>query len=211
MTVQLVIFAPARLHRIAWLSLMTNQPGIGLPGATGELNDIPNFIVSDQTTILVDLPSVKPDQVSQLHEIAPECGLLLLVENFDLDEIVNALRVGGTGFISRDSTVGDLSRAIIATARGEIVLPPELATRALVSLARSDRQSEVSGASLTEREQDVLKLLAQGLTNKDIAQTLILSVRTVEAHLHNVYGKMGVNSRTEAALWAVNHGYSSPD
>jgi len=211
MTVQLVIFAPARLHRIAWRSLMANQPGIVLLVATGELNDIRKFIVSDLTTILVDLPTVKPEQVSELHEIAPEFGLLFLVENFELDEIVNALRVGGTGFISRDSTVGDLSRAIIATARGEIVLPPELATRALVSLARSDRQSEGSGTSLTDREQEVLKLLAHGFTNKDIAQSLILSVRTVEAHLHNVYGKLGVNSRTEAALWAVNHGYSSPD
>lgn len=61
---------------------------------------------------------------------------------------------------------------------------------------------------LSEREADVLRLLAQGLTNKDIAQTLILSVRTVEAHLRSVYGKLGVRSRTEAALWAVKHGYN---
>jgi DNA-binding NarL/FixJ family response regulator len=61
--------------------------------------------------------------------------------------------------------------------------------------------------SLSEREVEVLKFLAQGLTNKDIAQTLFLSVRTVEAHLRNIFGKLGVRSRTEAALWANKHGY----
>jgi DNA-binding NarL/FixJ family response regulator len=57
----------------------------------------------------------------------------------------------------------------------------------------------------------VLTYLAQGYTNKDIAQSLFLSVRTVEAHLHNIYGKLGVTSRTEAVLWAVNHDYTPPD
>jgi DNA-binding NarL/FixJ family response regulator len=65
-------------------------------------------------------------------------------------------------------------------------------------------------APLSERETDVLRLLAQGYTNKDIAQTLFLSVRTVEAHLRSIFAKLDVSSRTEAALWAVQHGYSSP-
>ena len=56
-----------------------------------------------------------------------------------------------------------------------------------------------------------MNLLAEGLTNKDIAQSLILSVRTVEAHLRNIFGKLDVTSRTEAALWAVNHGYGYPE
>ena len=60
---------------------------------------------------------------------------------------------------------------------------------------------------LSDREMEVLRLLAQGLTNKAIAQSLILSVRTVEAHLRSIFGKLGVHSRTEAALWAVKHGY----
>jgi DNA-binding NarL/FixJ family response regulator len=79
----------------------------------------------------------------------------------------------------------------------------------LAVLAHGDRTERHPIDPLTEREAEVLRLLAQGLTNKDIAQALIISVRTVEAHLRNIYAKLGVDSRTEAALWSVRNGYAS--
>lgn len=122
------------------------------------------------------------------------------------------LQAGITGCLSREEPVAELSRAIIAVGRGEIVLPPSLAVRALAVLARGDTGGNGGLIEpLSERESEVLRLLAQGLTNKDIAQTLILSVRTVEAHLRNIFGKLGVRSRTEAALWAAKHGYTPED
>lgn len=210
MSTHLLIFAPAELHRVAWQALLERQPGIVVAGMIGDMAELSYFDALKPTAVLVDLPVIQADLVDQLHNAAPNYGLLFLVESYDLAEIVDLLRAGATGFISRDSSVGDLSRAIIAAGRGEIVLPPELATQALVALARGEREPGEPGVSLTEREQEVLNLLAKGLTNKDIAQSLILSVRTVEAHLRNIYGKLDVVSRTEAALWAVNHGYGSP-
>jgi len=210
MSTHLLIFAPAELHRVAWQALLEKQPGILVVGLMGELAELGHFdALEEPTAVLVDLPIIQTDLVAQLHTAALKYGLLFLVESYDLAEIVDLLRAGATGFISRDSSVGDLSRAIIAAGRGEIVLPPELATQALIALARGEREPEEPGVSLTEREREVLNLLANGLTNKDIAQNLILSVRTVEAHLRSVYGKLDVASRTEAALWAVNHGYGS--
>jgi len=210
MSTHLLIFAPAELHRVAWQALLERQPGIVVAGMMGELAELGHFdALEEPTAVLVDLPIIQTDLVAQLHTAALKYGLLFLVESYDLAEIVDLLRAGATGFISRDSSVGDLSRAIIAAGRGEIVLPPELATQALIALARGEREPEEPGVSLTEREREVLNLLANGLTNKDIAQNLILSVRTVEAHLRSVYGKLDVASRTEAALWAVNHGYGS--
>jgi len=105
--------------------------------------------------------------------------------------------------------VGDLIRALIAAARGEMALPPDIAGQALAALARGDSALPPIVEPLTERESDVLHLLASGMTNKDIAQALIISVRTVEAHLRSIYSKLGVDSRTEAALWAVQNGYAS--
>jgi DNA-binding NarL/FixJ family response regulator len=84
-----------------------------------------------------------------------------------------------------------------------------MASKVMLALARGDIRPQRTVETLTDREREVLSLLARGLTNKDIAQSLFLSVRTIEAHLRNIYGKLDVNSRTEAVLWAVQHGYES--
>jgi DNA-binding NarL/FixJ family response regulator len=207
MSTQLIILAPFNLHRAAWQALLERQPGIAVAGAISSLSEISHFQLEQPATILLDIPAVQVRNVNLLHDALPDFGLLYLVDQYDLDEIVTLLGTGATGFIKRDASEGDLARAIIATGRGEVILPAELATQALVALARRKGPQEIPQITLTEREQQVLELLAKGLTNKDIAQTLILSVRTVEAHLRNIYGKLDVGSRTEAVLWAVNQGF----
>jgi DNA-binding NarL/FixJ family response regulator len=161
------------------------------------------------STILIDLPTPQPEIAHRFRTLVPGCGLLFLVHSYELSTILPLLRAGGTGFISRDASVGDLARAIIAAGRGEIVLPPEIAVQSLIALAQGQPVEHEMVAPLSERETEVLRLLAQGFTNKDIAQALILSVRTVEAHLRGIFAKLGVSSRTEAALWAVQQGYSA--
>jgi DNA-binding NarL/FixJ family response regulator len=211
MTTYLLVFANSNLHRAAWQALLGSQPGISVAGAAGELAQIASFQLPSPAAILVDVPSVQAEWVREIRATLAHAGLLLLVDSYDLNETIDLLRAGATGLIVRDSSVGDLARGIIAASRGEIVLPQQLATKALVALARGEAGQEERSVSLTEREQEVLYLLAQGHTNKDIAQSLFLSVRTVEAHLRNIYGKLSVTSRTEAALWAVNRGYVLKD
>ena len=163
-----------------------------------------------KTAVLLDDTTLSSNQLSYLTQIQPEYGTLYLVDAYDLPQIVSLLQAGITGVLSRNATLPELIQAFIAVSRGEIVLPPTLAARALVALARGEMHPKTSEIeTLTDREQEVLTSLAQGLTNKDIAQTLFLSVRTVEAHLRNIYSKLNVNSRTEAVLWAVQHGYDS--
>lgn len=204
----LIIFAPSNLRRAAWRALLEKQPGLIISGVAGDLAELSTLSRPGQGSVaLLDISQIEAEFVRQARAALPTSGLLFLVDGYELAEIVTLLGAGATGFVSRDASVGDLARAIIAAGRGEIVLPPELATQALVALARGEFENQPPEISLTEREQDVLDLLAKGMTNKDIAQTLILSVRTVEAHLGNIYGKLGVASRTEAALWAVSHGH----
>lgn len=205
MTTYLLIFADSNLRRAAWQALLEDQPRIIFHGAVGELAQIAGFRSPLPAVVLVDVPTVQTELVRKLRAARSDCGLLFLVESYDLDEIVTLLRAGATGFIAHDSAVGDLARGIIAAGRGEIVLPQELATKALVALARGELFLDMSSDALTEREREVLNFLARGYTNKDIAQALFLSVRTVEAHLRHIYSKLGVTSRTEAALWAVRH------
>src|SRR3972149_4886183 len=198
-----LIFAEAALHREAWRALLSGQPGIRLAGVASDLAAVTSLPAGQPGAGPVDQPPPRPDLVRRLKASVSDCGLLLLVDNFDLGEVIPLLQAGATGCISRDSPVGDLARGIIAAGRGEIVLPPAIAGRAPAGGVR--------GEPLSDREAEVLRLLAQGLTNKDMAQTLILSVRTVEAHLRSIYGKLGARSRTEAALWAVKHGHGRPE
>lgn len=209
---QLIILAATSLHRAAWAALLANQPGLEVGGVADSVAAVAAYPDSNRpTALLIDFPPPLPPLIQQLQANRPTAGLLALVDSYELDQLLPLLRAGATGCISRDESVADLARAIIAVGRGEIWLPPASAGRALAALARGE-----SGSSddliepLTERETEVLHLLAQGFTNKDIAQTLILSVRTVEAHLRHIFGKLNVTSRTEAALWATRHGYGPP-
>ena len=204
---QLLIYAPAALHREAWRALLADQPSIVVGGLLANAARLAAFPQTDRpTTLLIDLPVPQFDVIRPLKESHPTLGLLVLVHAYDLAEIVPLLKAGATGCISRDATVSDLARAIIAAGRGELVLPPSIATRALLALARGEPIGSGPIEPFTDREVEVLRLLGQGLTNKDIAQTLLLSVRTVDAHLRSIFAKLGVHSRTEAALWIVKHG-----
>jgi DNA-binding NarL/FixJ family response regulator len=208
---QLIILAANALHRAAWCALITQQLGIKVWGMAANQVDFSALPKPpNPATTLMDFPHPSPEFVSEITKINPDCGLLIMVKNYDLVEVVTLLQAGAIGCLSRDVTVADMARAVIAVGRGEIVLPPTLAAKALTALARGEVRKKQSGAeTLTDRESDVIGLLAKGMTNKDIAQTLFLSVRTVEAHLRNIYGKLGVASRTEAVLWAVEHGWET--
>lgn len=206
---QLIIVAATTLYQAAWSALLAAQPNIAVAGAADSPTAI-DLAPGQPATLLIDFPPPLPPLIQQIHTTCPTAGLLALVDDYDLDQILPLLRAGATGCISRDESVADLARAIIAVGRGEIWLPPAIAGRALAALARGETPgSDALIEPLTERETEVLRLLARGLTNKDIAQSLILSVRTVEAHLRNIFGKLNVTSRTEAALWATRHGYGA--
>ncbi len=204
---QVIILAAHKLHRAAWDALLAQQPGIEVWGTAANQDDLsalPQPV--EPSVVLVDFPSPPTKIISGIAQIRPNCGLLVMVNHYDLAETVALLQAGTNGSLSRDAMVADLARAVIAASRGEIVLPPSLAAKALAALARGEvtqKQSDID--TLTSRESDVLQLLAKGMTNKDIAQSLFLSVRTIEAHLRNIYSKLRVTSRTEAALWAVEH------
>jgi DNA-binding NarL/FixJ family response regulator len=112
---------------------------------------------------------------------------------------------GAGGIVLENAPIEQLLDAIRQVARGDTFLPPELTQQVAASLADKGRSQPTLAEPLTDREREVLRLLAQGLSNKNIAQKLYLSVRTVEGHLANIYGKLQVKSRTEAVLWATRN------
>lgn len=208
MTVQVLILSPSPLRNTAWRALLAGQPELEVLGAGLEPETLaPLAAVGGPTTLLADVSERQAELARQLKTDLPQAGLLFLVPTYDLAEILPLLRAGALGCLAHSASVPELVRGLIAVGRGELFLPPGIAGQALVALARGEGPRPDLTEPLSEREAEILGLLAQGLTNKDIAQTLIVSVRTVEAHLRNLFAKLGVRSRTEAALWAVRHGY----
>lgn len=141
---------------------------------------------------------------------------VLVLTTFDLDEyIVEALRAGASGFLLKDAPADELVAAIRTVAKGDSVVAPSVTRRLLDMFAKhvpSADEDEDSGALdlLTEREKEVLKLVARGLSNAEIAAELVVSETTVKTHVGNVLTKLGVRDRVQAAVYAYESGLVQP-
>jgi DNA-binding NarL/FixJ family response regulator len=135
----------------------------------------------------------------------PDTEVIALTSVLDDGTVVGAVKAGAIGYLLKDTQAEELRRAIKAAAAGQVQLSPEAAAR-LVNEVRVP-ESQVTG--LTDRETDVLKLLAKGKANKEIAAELSIGEKTVKTHVSAILGKLGVQSRTQAALYAAQQGLVS--
>ncbi|MFN8196130.1 MAG: response regulator transcription factor [Nocardioidaceae bacterium] len=156
--------------------------------------------------VLMDLQMPGTDGVSATRQIVEEelAQVLVLTSFSDGERIVGALDAGAVGYLLKDADPDEVLTGIRAVSRGESPLHPR-AARELLSARVSGGGSSVS-ADLTPRETEVLRLVRQGLANKQIARRLGISERTVKAHLTSVFARIGVTDRTQAALWAERQG-----
>jgi DNA-binding NarL/FixJ family response regulator len=154
--------------------------------------------------VLMDLEMPVLDGIEATRRVRaarPEIAVVVLTSFSDRERILRALDAGAAGYLLKDAEPSELARAIEAAARGEAPLDPK-AARALLSARRAPGPAE----GLSEREREVLAMVAEGLPNKVIAQQLAISEKTVKAHLTSVYRQIGVSDRTQAALWAQREG-----
>lgn len=201
-----VVIAHAALRRSAWEALLARQPGLSVAETAADLLQMTATASSDgPAAILVDGAGLGAERAAELVAAAGGKGVLWVMEEVELEAVVALLRAGVMGCLGAEASVGELARAVVAVGRGEIALPPPVAAPALAALARPTVADRRAVDELTAREREVVDLLVEGRTNKDIAQTMFLSVRTVEAHLRSIYDKLHVRSRTEAVLWAIEH------
>lgn len=145
----------------------------------------------------------------QIKALRPATAVLVLTAYDDDQYVFALLEAGAAGYLLKDVHADELIKAIRAVHAGESVLHPAIARKVINRFAQpADRRAEESTLDqLTERELEVLKLAAKGMTNREIASELVISVRTVQVHLSNVFSKIGVGSRTEAVLHALRQGW----
>jgi DNA-binding NarL/FixJ family response regulator len=136
-----------------------------------------------------------------LRKEMPDIEVIALTSVLEDSSVVGAIRAGAIGYLLKDTEANELIRSIKAAAEGQVQLSPQAAAR----LMREVRAPE-SPEALTERETEVLRLLAQGQSNKEVARALSIGEKTVKTHVSSILGKLNVSSRTQAALYAVRIG-----
>lgn len=154
--------------------------------------------------VIMDLLMPVMDGISAIREIKkrfPEVEIVAVTSVLEDKKVVDAVQAGAMGYLLKDTDAAALSEAIHAASRGEVRLHPEAAKR----LMREVRTPEMR-ESLTPRETEILKLLAQGHSNKHIARETKVEERTVKAHVSSILAKLGLSSRTQAALFALKEG-----
>ena len=157
--------------------------------------------------ILMDLMMPRTDgltAIAAIKQAQPEIEIVAVTSFIEEDKVTAALEAGATGYLLKDAEAEEVAAAVRAAFAGETHLDAAVA-RMLARRMRERRAAPPAAEPLTQRELEVLSLVGQGASNKDIAAALFITERTARTHVSNILGKLGLASRTQAALYAVDH------
>jgi len=213
-TIRILIADDHAIVREGLRALISTEPGMQLVGeaSDGEMA-VHLYQLLRPDVILVDLMMPKKDGITAIQEIKlvdPQARIVILTSFAEDSKIFPAIKAGAMGYILKDSSPHELLQAIREVQRGESFLHPIVARKVLRQLNQPTEQEEESKL-LSERELEVLGLIAKGLTNQDIASQLFISERTVRNHVGSILNKLNLENRTQAALYAIQHDLIKPD
>lgn len=158
--------------------------------------------------ILLDLVMPRLDGIGATQEIRknnPNAKIIIITSFVEEEKVISAIKAGASGYLLKDSSPQEIETAILDVFNGESSFPPRIASILVKELNRPVRESE-KHAPLTDREIDILKLMAQGMSNQEIAHHLTLSVWTVRTYVTSILNKLEVDNRTQATLMALKEG-----
>ncbi len=232
-SISVLVIDDQRLMREGLASLLSIQDGIEVVGTAINGQDaLEQAQQLHPDVILMDVRMPVLDGVAatiQIRQQLPSCQILMLT-TFDDDEyVINALRAGATGYLLKDIPASDLAKAVQAAHKGIYQLDPAIASKVVASLSHSPQPTPVKqeersasemsilandnksayathNAEITAREIEVLRLIAVGATNKEIARRLIISEGTVKNHISNILSRLGLRDRTQAAIYERENG-----
>ena len=190
--------------------LLETETGLELIGeATNGRDAVIEAARLNPDVILMDLVMAPVDGIEatrQIKEHTPDSKILILTSFATDDKVFPAIKAGALGYLIKDTDPEDLVQAIRQVYRGQPTLHPTIAQKVLAEISQPAERQSIP-YPLTEREVEVLKLLAHGLTNQEIADRLVIGVTTVYSHVPNILSKLHLATRTQAALYALRQGY----
>ena len=204
--------------------LLGTLPGMVVAGQASDGNAAVELVAAtNPQVVLMDLNMPGTDGVSATRRISadhPGTRVVVLTTYADDESIIGALQAGALGYLTKDATRAEIGRAVLAAAAGQAVLDPGVQQRLLSAAARSAGMPGSPGAAqasgspgdgdLTPREAEVLRLIAAGASNREIARALFVSEATVKTHVNRIFAKTGSRDRAAAMRYAYAHGYAEP-
>jgi DNA-binding NarL/FixJ family response regulator len=163
--------------------------------------------------VLMDLLMPNMDGVTAIGRIKaelPETEIVTMTSFIEEEKVTAALEAGASGYVLKDAEADEVADAVRAAYAGEVHLDPQVARLLAQRMRQKKSPDDALVEPLTEREKDVLRLLGQGLSNKEIGAALFITERTARTYVSNILGKLGLASRTQAALYAVEHKLAEP-
>jgi DNA-binding NarL/FixJ family response regulator len=202
--IRVVIADDHRVVRVGLEQLLQTFDDVEFLGAGGGGEEAVALCAEHRPDVLLldlSMPDVDGIEVTKrLRDASPDTRVVVFTSFSDRERIVQALDAGAVGYLLKDAEPEELHAAVQAASRGEAPITPRAAAALL-----ADRRERPAEVALTAREREVLALVVEGLANKQIARRMGISEKTVKGHLTNLFQRIGVADRTQAALWAQRH------
>jgi two-component system NarL family response regulator len=207
--IRVVVVDDQELFRRGLTMLLGVEDDIEVVGEAGDgfvATDLAATLVPD--VILMDVRMPKSSGIEAclaIKEVAPTARIIMLTVSDEEADLYDAVKNGASGYLLKDSSIDEVAQAVRVVADGQSLISPSMAIKLLdefKQMSRSDRQ-QVPTPRLTDRELEVLRLVAQGLNNREIAKRLFISENTVKNHVRNILEKLQLHSRMEAVMYAV--------
>jgi DNA-binding NarL/FixJ family response regulator len=195
--------------------LLGTLTGITVAGEAADGEAATELVAAVQPqVVLMDLNMPRCNGVEATRRIRashPGTQVVVLTTYSDDDSIIGALQAGALGYLTKDATRAEIGRAVLAAAAGQAVLDPEVQQRLLTAATRGPVPvPEEEEGDLTPRESEVLRLIAAGRSNREIARALFVSEATVKTHVNRIFAKTDSRDRSQAMRYAYTHGYADP-
>lgn len=213
-TIRLLIADDHAIVREGLRALIATEPGLELVAEAGDgVEAVSKAHALKPDVILLDMMMPRKDGLGAIEEIMkdqPNARILVLTSFAEDDKVFPAIKAGALGYLLKDSSPQELLQAIRNVHQGDASLHPTIARKLMRELKQPPSLPPTTNP-LTEREVDVLRLVAQGLSNDDIAEKLVVSERTVRTHVSHILDKLHLANRTQMALYAVREGIARLD
>jgi DNA-binding NarL/FixJ family response regulator len=214
--IRVLIADDQALVRTGFRVILNAEPDLEVVGEAADGRETIEAVRTQRPDVVlmdIRMPNLDGIEATRRLAAAAHAPRVLILTTFDLDQYVyDALRAGASGFLLKDATAEELLQAVRVVAAGEALLSPSITRRLIADYARRPPPNERPAAldELTPRELEVLRLIARGLSNRDIARKLVLGDATIKTHVARIFAKLDLHDRTQAVVLAYETGLVTP-